>query len=170
MILINGKRPITDGPGVQFDPIHLANLNQPKAGRPGKRASMPDLLRRIIPRVGGPVLSCIIPDQIYIDLHWMWTGYIREGSPIAKFSGKERHVALCLWSLWQNYPMVVKGPCRKLCRVEGCCNIHHYHFPFEPTPAPMTFSLTGDPGLEAAAEMLRRHQEMERMIAGGPSE
>jgi hypothetical protein len=165
LVLINGQRPIGDGPGITFDLDHLERLAPPKLGRPGKLASMPDLLRRIIPRVGGPVRGCIIPDQIYVDLHWMWTGYKRRGSPIAAFAGKELHVALCLWSLWQNWPRVARGPIRRLCLMEGCCNPHHYHFPFEPHPAPMTFSVTGDPGQEAAAALLMRHQEIERMIA-----
>jgi hypothetical protein len=131
---------------------------------------MPDLLKRVVSKVDGPVRACLVPDQIYIDLHWNWTGWIRRGSPIVGFSGHEHHVALAIWSLWQNWPIVGKGPCKRLCKWEGCCNPHHFVFPMEPTPAPMTFSLTGDPGEEAAAELMRRHKEMERLIAEGPSE
>jgi hypothetical protein len=156
-VLINRSIPAGEGDGVTFDLEKLAHHIRIKRSKGGRSQSFPymvDLFDRIVPRITGPVAACIVPDQDYIDLHWMWSGYIRVGSPIVNFIGEERHVALALWSLWQGLPFIAKGPCNRLCFMKGCVNPHHYSYPLEMvSPAPMTFSVDGDPGLMVAERM-----------------
>jgi hypothetical protein len=92
---------------------------------------MLDLFRRICEKTESTEGTA--PDQLYIDSHWTWTTSIRRGSPIISFKYNEYHVALALWSLWQGLdhisPTGAGSGFRRLCKVRGCVNPHHYRYP-----------------------------------------
>jgi hypothetical protein len=172
-VLVNLNQPIMEGEGVTFDLDLLADYIRLKRVKSGKGKSnkyiqtypMVDLLERISPRITGVVSACLVPDQDYIDLHWLWTGFIRNGSPVVNFINKEFHVALALWSLWQGHPTIAKGPCRRMCESFGCVNPHHYHYAADMVqPVRMTFSLVENPSLAAAERMVKRASETLAMM------
>ena len=159
-VLINGIGKVGEGNGLTF-PIDSLNFR------------MQELFHRIRARITGPVTWLVSPNQDYIDLHWHWKGYKRGGTPIVSYAGKEHHVVMALWSIWQGMPVVMEGEpgnrVRKICGYRGCANPHHYIFPFEPQPERATICFDGDQG-EIVAERLTANQLKTQAAAQGREE
>ena len=66
--------------------------------------------------------------QDYVDVHWIWTGSLRNGRPAVGYaSNPDVHVTRALYCMSVNFVDIVLLPgLRKQCGVKRCINPHHY--------------------------------------------